>query len=202
MPEKPRFRAGERGFSSLGAAIPVNRGPSLKMGLPMKLNSRLNKKFARFCMALAVLAPLCAAHKAQAEPKPWIWSWYHDHFIDQHFQPYINDPRHPYNSQWDYQNWTPGNWIETTRNKEEMKLIRDFYFADILRKQDTRQGIPAVVVGPAFYELGGQDKRRVMDTVDHVYGITRARANGIFTVYDWYTKKPIGVYSRDGLYLQ
>jgi hypothetical protein len=161
-------------------------------------------KFNRFYIALAALGFILSLspHPAKAGPKPWIWSWGSDHFKNQNFQPYINDPRHPYNFQWDYQNWKPENWVEATRDKESMKLIRDFYFADILRDQDMKLGVPRLIVGPAFYQLGGQDKRRVLATVDSVYGVTTARENGLFMVYDWYTKKPIGIYTRDGLQLQ
>lgn len=160
-------------------------------------------KFNRFYIALAALGLVfCLSHPAKADPKPWVWSWGMGHFKNQTFQPYINDPRHPYNFQWDSQNWKPQDWVETTKNKEAMKLIRDFYFADILRDQDEKLGVPRLTVGPAFYQLGGQDKRRVLATVDSVYGVTTAHENGLFMVYDWYTHKPIGIYTRDGLQLQ
>jgi hypothetical protein len=159
-------------------------------------------KFRSFYIALAALAPLLLAAPAKADPKPWIWSWGPSHFINQHFTPYPDDPRHPYNSQWDSQNWQPENWYETTRGKEKMKLIRDYYFADILRKQTTRRGMPAVEIGPGFYQLGSQDKRRVLATIDDIYKVTSRHDNALFIVYDWRTHEPIGVYTKYGLQMQ
>ena len=82
--------------------------------------------------------------------------------------------------------------------KDGLTLVQGFYDADILRDQYTRNKIPVLVVGPGFYMLGGQDKRRVTATVDHVWNITGGHPDGIFMLEDWRTGNPVGTYTKDG----
>ncbi len=141
-----------------------------------------------------------AAVPARAEPKPWIWSWWESHWDNLDFEPYLDDAKHPHNSQWKDDKWRPEDWVAQRESQSE--LIRGFYTADILRSQYIDDDVPVLEVGPAFYMLGGQDKRRVAETIDAAYQVTSSRVNGIFMLYDWKTHKAVGVYTQNGLQLQ
>ena len=63
-------------------------------------------------------------------------------------------------------------------------------------------GVPVLLVGPQFYHLGGFDKRRVITTLDTVYGITESGEHPVIILKDWHTKREIGLFSKDGLQLE
>ena len=140
------------------------------------------------------------AANAYAEPKPWIWSWYPSHWTNLDFEPYLENGKHPHNSQWDSVKWEPADWAQQRESGKH--VIEGFYRADIIREQYVDDEIPVLVVGPSFYLLGGHDKRRVAEMVDSVYNITDTRKNGIFMLYDWETEKAIGSYTKYGLQIQ
>lgn len=157
------------------------------------------RRILSFMLLISVACILSAG--AKADPKPWIWSWWPSHWKHLDFKPYPEDAKRTHNSQWNGANWHPQDWIDQ-RDGEPAKLIRGFYYADILRDQYEDDGVPVLEVGPAFYMLGGQDRRRVAETIDYVYGVTDSRVNGMFMLYDWKTKKPVGSYTRYGLQMQ
>lgn len=183
----------------------------VKLKLPEKLRSRrhLNRSMQGFrtmkikgktvVLALAVAA-LSLSPKAYAEPKPWVWSWWESHWDNLDFVPYLEEGKHPHNSQWNGSNWEPEHWV--AQRSDGVELVQDFYTADIIRSQYVDDEIPVLEVGPAFYMLGGQDKRRVIETVDRVYGITSSKENGMFMLTDWRTREAIGAYTQYGLQLQ
>jgi len=141
------------------------------------------------------------AAQAQAGPKPWIFSWAPSHWENLDFVPYLETPRHPHGSQWQGSLWQPEHWL-AQRDGEGLHLIRDFYHARIITGQYDHKTVPVLEVGPGFYKLGGQDRRRVAETVDMIYAITTQTENGIFMLNDWHTKKTVGIYSRHGLQMQ
>jgi hypothetical protein len=151
-------------------------------------------------LALSFLIVAWSGLPARAEPKPWIWSWWPGHWDKLDFEPYLEPSKPPHNSQWDKSVWRPEDWI--AQRKDEMDLIRGFYSADIVRDQYIDDEMPVLEVGPAFYMLGGEDKRRVTQTIDHVYEITEKRVDGMYLLYDWRTKEAIGTYTQYGLQLQ
>ena len=161
----------------------------------------MNTHFRFLALFLVVTMACAMSGQAQANPKPWIWGWWPSHWRNLDFKPYLEDPKQPHNSQWNGANWHPQDWVDQ-RDSDENKLIRGFYYADILRDQYEDDGVPVLEVGPAFYMLGGQDRRRVAETVDYVYKVTEQRVDGMFMLYDWRTKKAIGSYTRYGLQLQ
>lgn len=157
----------------------------------------------RTFLVLIVVSACCAVAPgalAKSGPKPWVFGWWPSHWEDQDFEPYLEDATHPQANQWDRDGWQAHHW--TGQRDSDMALIRDFYRADILRAQYIEDDVPVLAVGPGFYMLGGQDKRRVAQTVDTVYGMTLSRENGMFLLHDAMTGKPIGAYTRSGLYLQ
>ena len=137
---------------------------------------------------------------AYAEPKPWIWSWYPSHWTNLDFEPYLEDAKHPHNSQWEDSKWKSEHWAQQRESGKH--VIEGFYRADIIREQYVDDDIPVLVVGPSFYLLGGQDKRRVAEMVDSVYHITDTRKNGMYMLYDWKTEEAIGSYTKYGLQIQ
>lgn len=155
----------------------------------------------RNIVALAlVLSIFSFSSKAYAEPKPWGWSWWESHWDKLDFIPYLEEGKHPHNSQWNESNWRPEDW--SAQRESALAVVKDFYHADIIRDQYIDDDMPVLEVGPGFYMLGGQDKRRVAAMVDHVYGVTTRKLFGTFLLYDWQTKKPIGSYTQYGLHLQ
>ena len=156
--------------------------------------------FKSLALVFFVFSMVCFATAAQAEPKPWIWSWWPSHWEGLDFEPYIDDAKHPHNSEWNASEWQPGDWI--VQRPDQLHLVRGFYRADILRDQFEDDDIPVLQVGPGFYRLGGQDQRRVARTVDEIYGITARHKSGIYMLEDWRTKQTIGLYTSHGLQLQ
>ncbi len=154
----------------------------------------------RIIASLTIMAILLFSSTAYAEPKPWVWSWWESHWKDLDFEPYLENGKHPHNSQWDEQSWTPQQWA--AEPAAAMDLVRGFYTADILRDQYMDDGVPVLEVGPGFYMLGGHDKRRIVQTIDYAYGVTAEKENGMFLLHDWQTGKAVGAYTRYGLQLQ
>ncbi len=142
-----------------------------------------------------------APQEAHAKPKPWVFSWWLSHWDNLDFKPYPDNTRHTHDMQWNKSLWKPDHWI-AQRGGDGTKLIQGFYKAGIIRDQYEDDDIPVLEVGPVFYELGGEDKRRVMATVDAVYGITSGAENGMFTLTDWRSGQMIGAYTRYGLQMQ
>jgi hypothetical protein len=153
--------------------------------------------FSRFLFVLTLCVTVCTT--AQAEPKPTYWNWWPSHWDNLDYEPYLENAKHPHNSQWNRDKWLPRHWEE--QRADGLSVIDGFYKADILRNQVEKNDLPILVVGPNFYHLGGQDKRRVTSMIDYVYKITE-KENGMYTLEDWYTRQPIGVYTRYGLQMQ
>ena len=138
---------------------------------------------------------------AQAEPKATYWAWWPEHWQNLDWTPYLEDAKHPHNTQWDHVKWTPADWA-AQEPKGASDVIRHFYLADVLRRQYVDDEMPVLEVGPNFYHLSGQDKRRLMRTIDDHYQITASKLNGMFMITDWRTRKPIGSYTVHGLQIQ
>lgn len=156
----------------------------------------------RFSAFFAIFALILAVYSlpAQASPKPWVWSWWPSHWDNQDFKPYLEDPKEPHNSQWDNDLWEPSDWYDDHASPKT--TMDKLYGAGIITDQYVDDDVPVLEVGHNFMRLSGQEKRRVAAFVDHVFGITQARENGMFYVYYEVTDKPIGVYTKDGLQLQ
>jgi len=150
--------------------------------------------------AVFLLTTALSAAEAQAGPKFMSIWWWQSHWESQDFVPYYANGTEPHNTQWDKSNWKPADWIEMNGGKGE-DLIGRWHTAKIISKQYYDDGVPTLDVGVNFYHLSGQDKRRVMETVDYVYQIT-ANAPKIFYLKDPQTRRIIGYYGTDGLILQ
>jgi hypothetical protein len=157
-----------------------------------------HRKILSFLAFTALIFSFSSA--AYADSKPWVWSWWESHWHANQFIPHLEEGKHPHNTQWDESSWTPADWIN--QRPDEMTLIKGFYTADIVRGQYMDDDIHVLEIGPGFYSLGGQDKRRVAETIDVVYGITTRKENGMYLVRDWRTGDQIGAYTRYGLQLQ
>ena len=157
-----------------------------------------------FLLCFVSVLPFGAA--ALAEPKSdflLFQAWppgYKDWSHIRQTQPYLEPQKDPHPYQWQGYGWYAEDWLAQSRNGES--LVRGFYEADILRDQDVEDGVPVLVVGPSFYRLGGLDKRRVITTVDTVYGVTRDGQNRAIVLKDWHTDLQIGVYTEHGLQIQ
>ena len=146
---------------------------------------------------------LSTAGPASAEPAPWVFGWWPGHrecTSYKKFNPYLENGKETQNQQWAAEDWYVQDWL--SQNENNFALIDGFFKADILRKQTSDDGVPVLLVGPQFYHLGGFDKRRVITTLDTVYGITESGEHPVIILKDWHTKREIGLFSKDGLQLE
>ena len=167
---------------------------------------------------MRILALLCsvfilfAASSAQANPKPWIWSWWPSHWHNQDFKAYLEDSKMPHTTQWESglypgQQWHPQNWIDAEGSIRD--VMDGFYANDIIKSQDVDGDMPVLVVGDGFMRLSGQDKRRVTDFIDYVFRVTTTAPAGMYTIYydrtdHWLYGRgtPVAMYTDKGLSLQ
>lgn len=154
---------------------------------------------------LSVLAGLSSLPAHAQSAKNFFGQWPLKHWEDQDFIPYYTNGTDPHNTQWaddelNASNWTPAGWVAWNKG-DGLGLIQRWYNADILRDQMVEDDVPTLVIGPNFYHLSGFDKRRVIQTVDYVYGVTAVQPK-FFYLKDWGTGQHIGYYSPQGLVLQ
>lgn len=151
------------------------------------------------CLGILMVGFAAPAHAYQDWPYGWWpghWKW-----VDyKHFNGYIEKGKDSQNTQWGAEDWYVQDWL--SQNQDNFKLIDGFYKADILRKQTDDDGVPVLIVGTNFYHLGGFDKRRVLTTLDTVYGITDGGDHPTIVLKDWHTDKEIGLFTKDGLQLE
>lgn len=146
---------------------------------------------------------LGASAPALAEQKPWWVGWWPGHWEwtqYKKFNPYLEKGTDTQNQQWAAEDWYVQDWL--SQNKSNFALIDGFFKADILRKQTSEDNVPVLIVGPQFYRLGGFDKRRVVTTLDEVYGITESGAHPVIILKDWHTNREIGLFDQAGLQLE
>lgn len=130
----------------------------------------------------------CAGHRDSQHEK---WEDY------KKFNPYLENGKETQNQQWSKEDWYVQDW---TAQKNPQVLVDGFFKSDVLRKQDVVKGHAVLVVGPNFYRMGGFDKRRVITTVDSVYGITNG--GGTIILKDWKTEREIGLFTKEGLQIE
>lgn len=153
-----------------------------------------------FLFLIAVLLCTGLSGTAKAEGKFFIFGWGPSHWTDQDFEPYLQNSRHPHNPSWDSKGWKPADWA--AQRNSDLDVIRGFYRADIVRDQYFDDDTPVLEIGPNFYRLSSYDKARIAKMFDAVYAVTAAGPAGVFALYDWDSKKPVGYYSEHGLQIQ
>lgn len=153
------------------------------------------------CLTLFAAAMAGSSGTARAEPKFLGLFWWPSHWERTTYKPYLESAERPQNAQWDSKAWEPADWAAQRRGGSA-QLIEGFYKAGILSRQYVDDDLPVLEVGQNFYSLSGNDKRKVIATVDDYYKITSGHENGMFTLTDWRTRRPIGIYTANGLQLQ
>lgn len=134
------------------------------------------------------------------EPLPFLYGHYHSSTPGStEMQPYLEDGKETQNQQWAAEDWYVQDWVE--QSESDMALVDGFFNSDIIRSQKIEKGVPTLVVGSNFYRLGGLDKRRVITTIDAVYGITD-NGGGPIILKDWKTNAQIGLFTQDGLQIE
>lgn len=155
--------------------------------------------FLRFLAVFAVFSMVFPS-LAQADPKPWIWSWGINHFDETDFsRRHMNDAKTPHNYQWE-NDWSPQGWIDERGSAEA--LLEDFYKMNIITGQYDEDDVPVLEVGQGWIDLSARERLRVLKFVDYMYAITETVPDGTILLYHHKTKKPIGVYTVHGLQLQ
>lgn len=143
-----------------------------------------------------------AAGDADARSRDHLFGWLDQRSIwdeTKKYQPYLENAKHPHPLQWVDRDWYAEDWLS---QRDGMTLVQGFYDAGIFKDQDTDDGTPVLIVGPNFYHLSGYDKRRVVHTLDVVYGVTERNRDAAILLKDWHTKRVIGVFNDQGLALQ
>ena len=156
----------------------------------------------KLLICLVILAGLTASSPANAA-QFWSFGWWPGHWKwteYKGFMPYLENGKETQNQQWRSEDWYVQDWM--SQYQDQFKLIDGFFRTDILREQTTSGKVPVLIVGPQFYRLGGFDKRRVVTTLDSVYGITASGERPMIVLKDWHTKRQIGLFTKDGLQLE
>jgi hypothetical protein len=150
----------------------------------------------------AVLLAVAPAH-AESEGKFLDLWWWPSHWVNQDFVPYFDTATEPHNTQWNSlnKNWTPQEWI-TQDGGDAVSLVNRWVQVGILEDRYVDGKIPVVIVGPNFYHLSGNDKRRVAATLDYVYALSAKSPPSMFYLEDWRTEEKIGYYTNRQLILQ
>lgn len=159
--------------------------------------AKVNKLILLAFLALASVPS--ATNAAQLWPFGW-WPGHWDWVNYKHFNNHLETGKDTQNQQWSEEDWYVQDWL--AQNKDNLSLIEGFFKSDVFRKLDEDDGVPVLIVGTSFYHLGGLDKRRVLTTLDEVYGITAAPENRVIVLKDWHTKREIGLFTREGLQLE
>lgn len=160
----------------------------------------MKERVVKKILVAALLCFCLQTGTAQADPKPWIFGWWPEHWKDQTFQHGIDHPTQSQTLQWRGNGWRPEDWA-MQRDNNALQVVDGLYRADIIRRQYISKEIPTLEVGPGFYMLGGEDKRRVASMIDFTFGITSDELYGLYQLTDWRTRKIIGTYTREGLAL-
>ena len=158
----------------------------------------LKTLFSAFILSTCIIS----TSPAFADGGKWFyWTWPIGHFKNMEFdRRYLEDGKSPHNRQWDQKTWTPEIW--RSQMQDDVALIEGFYKHGILKDQTVKKGVPYLHVDWQFNNLSGYDKRRIVQTVDRVYGITNIETDDVFYIYDASTRDVIGMYSKYGLQLQ
>lgn len=114
-------------------------------------------------------------------------------------RPYLEEAKMPHNMQWEDESWTPQSWIDDRGG--EVALMDGFYKDGIVTDQFTKKDTPVLEVGRTFMSLSAPDKRKVLATVDYIFGMTQA-GKGMFSIQDHDSGKVIGIYTKQGVQFQ
>lgn len=145
-----------------------------------------------FALFLA-LVPLCAQASST-----W-WDYIFPPPLEDYSRFYTQDGKTPQSAVHDMDPWTPEVW---TKNRgSEKSVMDDFYINGIITDQYMDDDAPVLEVGQHFMELSGNDKRRVVEYVDSVFGVTERGGPGVIVLEHWKAREAVGVYTRQGLQL-
>jgi hypothetical protein len=114
-------------------------------------------------------------------------------------RPYLEEAKMRHNVQWENDPWTPQDWIADRGG--QVAVIDRFYADGIITNQFVKNDVPVLEVGRTFMELSALDRRRVLETVDYIFGMTDA-PQGMFSVQHAETGDTIGLYTKEGAQFQ
>lgn len=115
-----------------------------------------------------------------------------------------HDAQNDHSAQWQGQDWDTTQWNKAQWTPEI--AVNQFFAAGIFARQYLREGTsgaiwtPVLEVGPRFYQLSALDQRRclkLMADYTNVFGNNYS----LIDLRDWHTRKSIGHYTPQGLYL-
>lgn len=154
----------------------------------------------RFLFLLSfVLTSISLSSPASADPKwssftGWDVFWKSVNRANMDFSPYLDDPINSHPSYNENRDWQPEHWLSQFDGGAE-EFIKKGYKAQIIHKQDTRDGVPVLIVGPNFYRLSAYDQRRYVRTIDYIYGMT-STAPHVMMVRDWKSDHVVGAVDK------
>lgn len=114
------------------------------------------------------------------------------------------DPQNDHPAQWQGQDWDTTKWnsAQWTPETAVEKFFRGGIFARQYLRETRARGnwVPVLELGPNFYKLSDLDQRRSLkllaDTTE-IFG----QGYGFVELRDWHTRKEVGRYLPQGLYL-
>ncbi len=109
------------------------------------------------------------------------------------------DPQHRHPDQWLGQDWDASMW---NKNWTPEQTITYLYRARVFDSQtmDEDLKVPVLFLGPTFYKISDLDRRRAVKFLVDQSEIFN-KGFSMVVLRDWYTKKTIGNYTANGLYL-
>lgn len=126
--------------------------------------------------------------------------WPNDHWQEQDFQPYRQDPLNQQNAQWEKDDWEPRHWIADGQSAKS--VIDGFFRHGLLVDQDENcEGVPVLEVGESFLHLSPLEKRRIAAFMNYAYNMTGNDGAGLYYLTYRDDDNVIGVYTQNGLQL-
>jgi len=114
----------------------------------------------------------------------------------------------PQTSNWDVQAMHPAadigkGWDQDLWSKRwtDDVVVRKLFQNRVFDNEFIQKGgMPVLVVGPQFYKLSDLDRRRSLDLVVRNANLFN-RGYGYVRLMDWWSKEPIGGYTKQGMFL-
>lgn len=110
-----------------------------------------------------------------------------------------HDPKHQHPAQWAGQEWDPAMWnAETTPEA----VLRRLYAVRVFSAQYQEKATPVLEVGPTFWKVSDQDRRRALKLLADHTQVLAAGGQSRIVLRDWYTKDNVGTYDAKGMQLK
>lgn len=95
------------------------------------------------------------------------------------------------------QDWTPNYWA-SKQSLNSQNIVLEWERSGVIRgRKLDHQGVPSIIVGPAFYTLAPSDMHRFASAYDALYVRPERGAQQLIRFRDWKTDEIIANYKDD-----